>query len=538
MPYVHGQTAPKKVFMSQSPDPVASTSPAEGTWMLTLLLNARYAHFANLAETWLAAGATAFGIWCDDQSLASWPDVGDLRTPSMVASMRLGEKIIGDLRVTGITGAVAQDRLNAEAAIVSDLAQLEDELQRMTEELVASRDQLLGMYRLMPSMHQHITPDAILRNLLHETLRIIQARAGFAIFVAMDTQPLLMQIPEAGLDTKLIWRCFWHINSREWEGLLGRAHLPPDLPDDIQDLLFFPLRIRGAVIAGMGLINQPGTSFTTADIKLGRAIADQVSAQIENMLLTRQTEEQSRLQDEMTLAQRVQSRLMPQELPTVAGLDIAAHSQPALQVGGDFYDFIAHTDRPFIFSIGDVTGKGLSAALLMTMTRSAIHSKAAFLPDPTPETIIHTVNTELYAHFTQVGMFATVFVGQYYPHTRTLVYANAGHAPVIYCPVDGSPRLLEADSTAIGVLNMSFCANQTMILRPGDLLLVATDGFSDARNPDRRMFGWERLFALVDSLADQPAQTIADNIYQTLEQFAASASQDDDQTLVILKGVE
>jgi sigma-B regulation protein RsbU (phosphoserine phosphatase) len=506
--------------------------------MLTTLLTARYAHFANLAETWLAAGATAFGIWRDDQPLAAWPDVGDLQTPSLVAPIRLGEKIIGDLRVTGITGAVVQGRLNAEAAIVSDLAQLEDELQRMTEELVASRDQLLGMYRLMPSMHQHITPDAILRNLLHETLRIIQARAGFAIFVAMDTQPLLMQIPEAGLDTQLIWRCFWHINSREWEGLLGRAHLPPDLPDDIQDLLFFPLRIRGAVIAGMGLINQPGTSFTTADIKLGQAIADQVSAQIENMLLTRQTEEQSRLQDEMTLAQRVQSRLMPQELPIVAGLDIAAHCQPAMQVGGDFYDFIAHTDRPFIFSIGDVTGKGLSAALLMTMTRSAIHSKAAFLPDPTPETIIHKVNTELYAHFTQVGMFATVFVGQYHPHTRTLVYANAGHAPVIYRPVDGSPRLLEADSTAIGVLNMSFCANQTVTLQPGDLLLVATDGFSDARNPDRRMFGWERLFALVDSLADQPAQAIADNIYQTLEQFAASASQDDDQTLVILKGVE
>jgi len=506
--------------------------------MLTMLLNARYTHFTNLAETWLAAGATAFGIWRDEHPLAHWPGICDLYNPSLVAPIRLGEKIIGELRVTGITGAVAQNRLNAEAALISDLAQLEDELQRMTEELVASRDQLLGMYRLMPSMHNHITPEAILRNLLIETLRIIQAGSGFAIFVPVDRQPLLVQIPEAELDVKLIWRCFWHINAHAREGLFDRAHLPEDLPTDIQDLLFFPLRIRGAVIAGMGLINQPDASFTTADIKLGRAIADQISAQVENILLTRQTEEQSYLQEEMTLAQRVQARLMPQELPTVAGLDIAARSQPAMQVGGDFYDFIAHTDQPFIFSIGDVTGKGLSAALLMTMTRAAIHSKAAFLPDPTPEKIMHKVNAELYAHFTQVGMFATVFVGQYHPHSRTLVYANAGHAPVIYRPVDGPPRLLEADSTAIGVLNMSFCANQTVTLRPGDLLLVATDGFSDARNPDRRMFGWERLFALVDSLADQPAQAIADNIYQTLEHFAASQSQDDDQTLVILKGVE
>jgi sigma-B regulation protein RsbU (phosphoserine phosphatase) len=232
----------------------------------------------------------------------------------------------------------------------------------------------------------------------------------------------------------------------------------------------------------------------------------------------------------------VQLDLLSHQLPIVPGLDLYASSRPALQVGGDFFDFIIGDGRPFLFSLGDVTGKGLSAALLMTMTRSAIHSKAQFMPYPTPEAVMRQSNEDLYNDFTRVGVFATVFVGQYDPDGQKLLYANAGHAPVIYRPFDGEPELLRADSTAIGILPVSHCRNQSLNMRPGDLLVVATDGFSDARNSRDETFDIERLIDLIDQLAPQAAGEIADAMFETVDRFGGGRNQDDDQTLVVIKG--
>jgi sigma-B regulation protein RsbU (phosphoserine phosphatase) len=247
--------------------------------------------------------------------------------------------------------------------------------------------------------------------------------------------------------------------------------------------------------------------------------------------------EQTRLQTEVDLARRVQLRLLPQQLPKVDKLDIYACSRPALQVGGDFYDFVAQPDRPFIFSVADVTGKGMAAALLMTMTRTAIHSKASFMPKPTPEVVMKNSNEDLYEDFIQVGMFATAFIGQYQPHSQKLLYANAGHSPVIYRPAGGPARLLEADSTPIGVLRVSLCKNHQVLLGPGDLLIVGTDGFSEARNPNDEMFGYERLLSLTDSLAESSARAISDALFEAIDRFGVGRPQDDDQTLVVIKGV-
>jgi len=118
-----------------------------------------------------------------------------------------------------------------------------------------------------------------------------------------------------------------------------------------------------------------------------------------------------------------------------------------------------------------------------------------------------------------------------------LHYANAGHSPVIYRPAAGAATMLLADSTAIGIFPVSSCENQEIALRPGDLLIVATDGFSDARNPDDEMFGHERLLDLVDTLAQQSSQDIADGLFTAVDRFKADCPQEDDQTLVVIKGV-
>jgi sigma-B regulation protein RsbU (phosphoserine phosphatase) len=133
-------------------------------------------------------------------------------------------------------------------------------------------------------------------------------------------------------------------------------------------------------------------------------------------------------------------------------------------------------------------------------------------------------------------MFATAFIGQYHSQSQKLLYANAGHSPVIYRPAEGPARLLEADSTPIGVLRVSLCKNHQVALGPGDILIVGTDGFSEARNPNDEMFGYDRLLELVDQSAERSARAIADALFAAIDRFGVGRPQDDDQTLVVIKG--
>jgi sigma-B regulation protein RsbU (phosphoserine phosphatase) len=504
--------------------------------MLVTLLSSQYQRFAAIAEAWLAQGASAFGVFQEGRPLVYWPSGHRLARPSITVPITRNDEEIADLRVAGVSGMGAELRLKADAAMISYMLQLENELQCMTADLVISQDQQLALYRLTQTMRDHVTVVETLQALVIEALRMTKFQAGFAVFVASSGQePLLVQSSENLFSADLAWQLYWHIFSLEHDLILPDPESELPCPPEVTNLLVVPIWVRGSIMAGMGLANRSG-GFGTPDMKLVRAIADQASAQIERMLLYQEMFDQAQLRTEMDLARRVQLDLLPRHLPTVSGIDLYASSRPALQVGGDFFDFILSDGRPMLFSLGDVTGKGLSAALLMTMTRSAIHSKAQFMPFPTPEAVMRQSNEDLYNDFTRVGVFATAFVGQYEPGSQRLLYANAGHAPVIYRPFDGSPELLRADSTAIGILPVSHCRNQTLRMRPGDLLIVATDGFSDARNAHDETFDIERLIDLVDQLAPRTAREIADAMFETVDRFGGGRNQDDDQTLVVIKG--
>jgi sigma-B regulation protein RsbU (phosphoserine phosphatase) len=188
------------------------------------------------------------------------------------------------------------------------------------------------------------------------------------------------------------------------------------------------------------------------------------------------------------------------------------------------------------FAVGDVSGKGMGAALVMSMMHTAFHGigRSASL---TPAAMAAQANDQLYDDLTEIGAFTTMFVGQYDSATHWLQFANSGHSPVIYCPKDGPARLLGADGTAIGVLPISLCQDQGLPLRPGDLLIAATDGFSEAQNMAGEMFGYERLLRLAESLVALSAPEVLNALFAAAEEFSAGHPQDDDQTVVVLKGV-
>lgn len=240
----------------------------------------------------------------------------------------------------------------------------------------------------------------------------------------------------------------------------------------------------------------------------------------------------------MDLARQVQSRLLPQKSPSIPGLDLWGVSQPASQVGGDFYDFVAPPGQPLTFFVGDVCGMGLPAALLMPMTRAVIRWESNLQPVPTPETILQSANQKLLADLMEAGMFATAFVGQYNPFTGELLYASAGHSPVIFYPAGGRAYLLEADGQPLGVLAESLSRDHDLHVRAGDVLVVATDGLNEAHNVFGERFGIERLLQRIQETGTRPACEISACLLDEIREFHAPLPPSDDQTIVVLRCTE
>jgi phosphoserine phosphatase RsbU/P len=504
--------------------------------MLAEVVASYYSNITSLAESWLEAGATSFAIWKNERLLGQWPPEHSAQQPSIIVPIYAGETVVGDLRVTGVSGREMRARLAAEAAIVADLVRQEQDLQIITAALVERQDQMLAIYELAQSLRGHVTIEDTLRCLAFEAKRLLRADHVFTVFLGGSLQPILIQSPDGGLSEQAIWEVFWETHIGERSRILDDDDARLKLLPGVESLMIVPLRQRDGMNGLLGIARRSG-QFVASEMKLTQAIVTLAGTQLDNILLYREAVTQARLQAEMELARRVQISLLPQQLPVVPGLELFAVARPALQVGGDFYDMICRPNHPLVFAIGDIAGKGLSSALLMTMTRTAIHSKASFMPEPNPAAIMRHSNEDLYEDFARVGVFATVLIGQYQPQDSQLVYANAGHVPIIYRPAGEAPRLLLPDSPAMGVLMASVGGNHTIRLGPGDLLVAATDGLIDARNPRGEFFGNERLMQLVDELAEQPAAEIAHALLDAITCFEDGRSQDDDQTLVILKGV-
>ena len=243
----------------------------------------------------------------------------------------------------------------------------------------------------------------------------------------------------------------------------------------------------------------------------------------------------AKLQVEIELAKRVQQSLLPKELPQRPGLEVWAATRSAFDIGGDFYDFVDTPDRPLTIVVGDVSGKGMAAALFMAVTRRVLRTQANFRAAPSPQTIVRYTNAELYADFTNSIMFSTAFVGQYHDAPHSLVYANAGHSPVIYCPRGGKAQVLQANATALGVIPKSNVADQELVFEAGDVLVIGTDGLNEARNGEDRMFGYYGLKTTVEATAHLPAHAIVAALFEAVDRHSSGDTAQDDQTLVVLK---
>jgi phosphoserine phosphatase RsbU/P len=510
---------------------------APATSVLAATALARSRGLAALADAWLADGATAFEVRLG--RLCLWRRGASAlgTTPTLTAQVRLGPIAKLELCVHGVSDRLAQGRLGAEAALLSESLRLEDELQRMTGELIDVQDQLLAVFDLARATRRHLSLDAVLTELVAEICRLTDAELAFTV-VPDAEQGRLVCHPAPPDERRDVLRHVWKWTTSSGVPLVANAVADNpaelDIPSSVRNLVAVPVTVDGRPAAVLGVVNRRDTTFSAGTVKLLQALAEQAGGLMEAAVLHEQTIVRERLQREMELAAAIQAGLMAHAPLVVPGVELVAQFRPAAEVGGDFYDYRLRSDGQLALCVGDVSGKGLPAALVMSMTRAVLRGASQLLDEPAA--VLERANADLYADLNRVDAFVTAFAGYYDRSAGRLVFASAGHSPVIYCPSGDRAGLLRATGLPLGVLLDPASTGDVVRMGPGDLLVVATDGFSEATNPAGELFGYDRLLALVESLAAAPAAEIAGRMFEAVTEFGAGRPQDDDQTLLIVKG--
>jgi sigma-B regulation protein RsbU (phosphoserine phosphatase) len=243
--------------------------------------------------------------------------------------------------------------------------------------------------------------------------------------------------------------------------------------------------------------------------------------------------ERRSLESELELAQTVQQSLLPQSVPSVPGVEMAAFSRPAQIVGGDYFDFFPFADNRQGMVISDVAGHGMASSLIMASLQTMLRTLSQDLSHPGE--LVARIN-HLCLHNIQFTTFITLFAGAYEPETRRLVFCNAGHNPPILVRTSSRGHdLLNPSGPALGLAEESTYAEETITAQPGDLLFMYTDGVTECSSPDGDLFGSGRLVDVLKAQADSPVPDVLQAVRAELEAFSAGAPLEDDVTMVAWK---
>jgi RNA polymerase-binding transcription factor DksA len=242
-------------------------------------------------------------------------------------------------------------------------------------------------------------------------------------------------------------------------------------------------------------------------------------------------EERSRLENDLELSQKVQRALLPHSVPSVGGLEIAAFSQPARIVGGDYFDFLRFKDGSHAFVVADVMGKGMPASMLMASLQASLRIIA---PESTEPADVLTRLNFLFCHNIRLTKFVTMFLARFNERTREFTYANAGHNPPLLRRRSGIVQSLRPTGAAIGLAEQSHFQQQTITLQEGDQLLMYTDGVVESANPAKEEFGEQRLEGVVQENAGRSPQQLIASLKEHLQQFSGATTPDDDTTIIAI----
>jgi serine phosphatase RsbU (regulator of sigma subunit) len=301
----------------------------------------------------------------------------------------------------------------------------------------------------------------------------------------------------------------------------------------IRSVLAVPLAV-GENIFGLIYADSPiaDTKFAGDHLKVLATLASVAAIRVEKARFLDERMERQRLEHELQLASEIQQRFQPSAPPQVEGFDLQGISFPCYEIGGDYYDFIRQEDGRLFIALGDVSGKGTAAALLMSSLHAAIHAQAR-----TKHSLVEKINAvnNYLADNIPSNRFVTLFFAELDSETGALNFVNAGHNPPVIVHARGTVEQLGSGGVPLGIMPDFKYTEGRAQLHQGDVLVLYSDGVSEAQNPGGEEFGIERLCGVIQKHIDKPATRLRDRIEDALSKFADSTPAGDDITFVIVK---
>ena len=304
-------------------------------------------------------------------------------------------------------------------------------------------------------------------------------------------------------------------------------------PDEV--IVVSPLLVKGKEL-GVIFIIEDKNKFIGNDEETISALTIQVAIAINNAKIYADLRVKERISQELEVASRIQKTILPKNITNIYGLQIANYFEPAKEVGGDYYDYTVKDDENVSITIADVSGKGVPAAFLMALGRSIL--KTLERQGQSPADNLRNLNQIIYPDITE-DMFITMLHSNFNNKTKILTYSNAGHNPlIVYRAKEDKVELHSVKGVAIGFMQGYNYKQGELKLEKGDIVLYYTDGITEAENPNKELFGFERLEKVIYDNRYNDVDTIKENILNEINIFRRDYPQVDDLTFVIIKNIE
>jgi serine phosphatase RsbU (regulator of sigma subunit) len=301
-----------------------------------------------------------------------------------------------------------------------------------------------------------------------------------------------------------------------------------------ESLIVVPMRSSGGeVIGAFQALNKPG-GFSPEDADLLKLAANYSASTLEAQSSREAAEQARRLERELEIAREVQQRLLPElKLMRIAGCEMFGRCRPASEVGGDYFAYFPSGPDSVILAAGDVSGKGIAAALMMASTQATLRG---LVTNPTwePRETMDHVNQTVFDTST-ASRYSTLFLAHYDSSNRLLSTVNAGHCPPILLRADGSVSQIESDGPPVGLLPRLRFTGQQHELQSGDTLVCYSDGISECHDPKGEIWSEEEFLDVLRKVRTLPLEEIAARVIDAADEFAHGAPQHDDMTLVCLR---
>ncbi|HEX3553173.1 MAG TPA: SpoIIE family protein phosphatase [Thermoanaerobaculia bacterium] len=525
----------------------APAGPVQPAWDELLALSREETGERQLLERLLDLwrrehGATAAGLYLEHAgTLEREAAVGD-GLPQVVETGKMDGA--GSLRLAGgrllfsppgalapeAAGRAASDPLTLLLATSLKTCRLKQELKEQQFQVNYRVVELEALYDVGLAVASTLDLDRLSEEILLRAVSLLDARRG-ALYLLEDGRYRLDRIFGGEAADWLA------ADDPELQAFLaGAGGAPARLLPGARYLLGVPIEVesgrRGLLVVGDKESRRGVGPFLASDRRTLSLFANQAALALENARLHLQALEKERLEREMSLASEIQRQILPKGAPSVPGFDLVGWYRPARQVGGDYYDLFPVRGGRIGLVVGDVSGKGMPAALMV----STLHSALRLLFDHLEfgPVLLERLNRHI-VESSASNKFITMLLAEMDPRTGVLHYMNAGHNPGILLRHDGSVDQLGAGGLPLGLMPAARFQSRALTLEPGDLLCIYTDGITEAESLAEEEFGMGRLIDLLRRERHRPLQELVETIPQLVGEHSQGLPQGDDQTLVLMR---